>query len=170
MAVLLVASDEPVADVLVGRLIAAGDQVRVIEPRADRTDRWKALGAYVAPGDPADEDFVERAAGGARTVVLFDGSAAPELLAAAKLAGVGRVIVYGRRLGGRVEEVVAGSGLDFVILSGDRRGFRKLPAGAIAAAIDAADDLAGNPRLRLDLAQKTAWEALKLPEPNRQDP
>ena len=33
----------------------------------------------------------------------------------------------------------------------------------VAEAIDAADDLAGNPRLELDLGTPDAWRALRLP-------
>jgi hypothetical protein len=60
-----------------------------------------------------------------------------------------------------------GSKLEYVILGAVERrrllGRRpRLSSEKLAEAVDAADDLAGNPRLELDLTDERAWTELKL--------
>jgi hypothetical protein len=63
------------------------------------------------------------------------------------------------------------SKLEYILLgSVVRRGLlgrrrASLTPEQLAAAVDAADDLSGGPRLELNLDDERAWRALKLPPP-----
>jgi hypothetical protein len=161
----------PVGTAVIERLIAQGDEVRVIEADRDRAERWKALGAYVALGAPDDPDLIERAARSCRTMVVFDldDAGLPRLenaLQAVTPTTVDRVIAVAAGRGTRCLELLRSQATDYVFLRASRS---RLPWGrlattpsAIAEAIDAADDLAGDPRLELDLSDRGAADALGL--------
>lgn len=158
MSVLLLGIGPELAPVLIRRLLEEGDQVRAILPAG--SDPAPFSGAHVATGDPGDDDLVERAAQGARSVVLGRGVDVP--LEAAARGGVDRVIL----LDGDVAS--APDGMSCVALVTSRRGFgrRRGPApAAVAEAVNAADDLAGEPRLVADLTTDDGWRALGLDPP-----
>lgn len=168
MSVLLVGAAGELAEVLIARLVEQGDEVRVVEDDDGRGSKWRALGAYVARGTPDDFDLIERAAQNVRTLVVLGRPDLGPILSGATAASVERIVCAGARS----ESDVAALGeakLDYVILetpgrSRWRRG-SGVSSGAIAEAIDAADDLAGHPRLVLDLGDTGAWPALGLAPP-----
>ena len=163
MSLLLIGLNEEYGPALVKRLIAEGDVVGVIEPDPRRAEMWRDLGAHVAIGTPMDFDLVERAAQHARSIVVLTDlwedpvSIVDPILTGARLApGEGARMIFVVERSGGVGETLAESGFDFVILEiGDARswtGRRKKPAAAdVAEAVNAADDLAGSPRLVVDL-------------------
>jgi hypothetical protein len=66
-------------------------------------------------------------------------------------------------------ETVRGSGLSYVIIrTGKLRSrIRKtVPMEAVAEAIDAADDLAGEVRVEVDLTRRDGWGALQMEPPS----
>jgi hypothetical protein len=163
---------------VIERLLGHGDDVRVIEDDAALASDWAALGAHVARGRADDADLVERAAAGARTVVVMErlGAGVTEVVRAvtsgARLASEHiRLIVCVPRLDAAAAEAVRRSGLEHVILrtgAGRTRPWARPPAvDKIAEAIDAADDLSGRPRLDLDLRSPRGWRALALSPPAR---
>lgn len=158
---------------LIRRLVAQGDDVRVVERDERAATEWARLGARVARGSGTDADLVARAAQGARSIVVTPPE--PEELRAlvatavecARAGDAVRVILCAPRVDRTAIEVIESSGVEHVILdSGHRRGLVPRRKGArragIVAAIDAADDLADSPRLRLDLRDADAWRALGL--------
>ena len=176
MAILLVGLEGRLREALVERLLAAGDDVRALAPDADAAARWRALGAHAAVGAAADPDLVERAAQGVRTVVvalrptrapLGRTPSAPEGVLESVVEGARaaspsvRLVVYADAL--RDEEREAVARVEHVVLLA--RGLRPPPAEAVAEAIDAADDLAGQPRVELDLRRSGAWETLGVTPP-----
>ncbi len=171
MSVLLIGLGRDLGLVVTKRLVAQGDEVRVLLDEPRLAADYKAAGAYTALGHADDDDLIERAAQDVRTIVLGEQCSDEEVEAAVDAAARARVerIVMCRRGIDAVPQQVASSGRDFVILTmPPRRGFRRkerLSDALVAEAIDAADDLAGNPRLVLDLANAGAWEALNLPRP-----
>ena len=175
MSVLLIGARGALGESVVGRLLGEGDQVGVVGSSSEGS-AWRALGAYVAHGDPTDPDFIERAGQHARTVVVFDDG--PEetaevvtavIAAAAVLPEAPRVVLHSHDPSERVTQLLEGSALDYVVLVSPRpRGvFRTkgLPADAIAEAVSAADDLAGTPRLRVELGTAEGSSSLGL-QPN----
>ena len=158
MSVLLAGLDHSVGAAVTRRLLGEGDQVRVI--LAPGEDATGYAGAHVATGDVGDDDLVERAAQGARTIVLGEGPRGPALQGATR-AGVERAVL----LGGRGDEVP--DSMSWIVLLVPRSLLRRpvLSPDAVALAIDAADDLAGDPRLVADLATDEGWEALRLERP-----
>lgn len=150
MSVLLAGLDPELVAAVTRRLVAQGDQVRVVARSAARPP-----GAHVAIGDPGDDDLVERAAQGARTIVAGVEGRAGALAGAAR-AGVDRAVLLGGDPDG-----VPGS-MSWVLLVTKRR-LRRSPAPEdVAEAVDAADDLAGEPRLVADLTTDEGWRALRL--------
>lgn len=166
MSVVLVWPPPSLGRALVTTLLKEGDEVRVIVPPTEGDD-YRALGAYVATGDPFDPDLVERACQGARTIVFadtggsFSGTFEPAL-EGARRAGVGRAIVSTARPNRRVSEVLANDPGDYVHLLSARGVFRKTSDEALAAAVNAADDLSGVPRTIVDLSTEEGWRALGL--------
>jgi hypothetical protein len=174
MSVLLVRANGPIGELLVARLVAQDDEVRVVEPAAEIVPEWEVLGARVARGDDTDADLLERAAQNVRTVVVIDDQAGPvgeviqPVLEASRAAKVDRIVLLAKRPDDAVNDQIASSGLDHVLMHVPKRrllGRSRISAAAIAEAIDAADDLAGNPRMRLDLGDPAAWTALGLSPP-----
>jgi hypothetical protein len=174
MSILLVALDEDLMPALIRRLTGQGDEVRVIEAKESMSDRWRTLGAHVASGPQWDADLVERAAQNVRTIVVGDRhDRDPTELMEALVEGGGlaspdmRLVVVGH-VQARAMSTLRESELEYVILgSVTRRGLLgrkvRVPAERLAKAVDAADDLAGDPRLELDLWDESAWRELKLP-------
>ena len=166
MSILLIDPDRELGITIAERLIEEGDEVRVL---VTDPEGWKESGVYVAVGDPMDPDLVERACTNVRTIVFtFTSRDVPvSLLAsaipAARRAGTDRVIVCAPGPDGSAIRWLEASGASFVALSTGRRGF--LPKKAVephrvAEAVSAADDLAGEPRFSVDLADEEEW--LKL--------
>ena len=168
MSLLLLAPPLDWGDALIERLISQGDEVRVVEPDRERADRWRRLGAHVASGAVDDADLVERAGHGCRTGILVapgsGESSASEILSALTAASIDRVVVIAAEEDTSMLSQLRSQGLDYVYLRAPGKRFRRrsLPAGVIAEAIDAADDLAGHPHLELDLSQPGAASALRL--------
>lgn len=169
MSVLLIGLDDDVGAAVIEHLVRQGDEVRVVENHPNRASRWRGFGAYVARGDDTDADLVMRAATNCRTIVALGPAAAGERLDAAVdgagLAGVERVIIGAPAIADTARARVRRAGLQFVLLTwGKRRPMRGAPVAPadIAAAVDAADDLSGEPALDLDLCDRGSWAALGL--------
>ena len=171
MSLLLVGLEPGLGEPLIAHLIAQDDEVRVIEADPGRAAHWKELGAYVARGEAADGDLMERAAQNVRTIVVFEHAqedlyrAVETALEGASLAGVGRIVVCAAAVPGSVIDRLRAAGVDYVALStGRRRLFtgRTTPESAVTAAVDAADDLVGPVQLDLDLSRSDAWDALGI--------
>lgn len=157
MSVLLAGLDPAVAAAVTRRLLAQDDQVRAIVGPGQDASPYE--GAYVARGDVADQDLVERAAQGARTIVLGTVGAAARAAAldGASKAGVERAVLVG-------QPVDVPAGMSWVVLVAPRSRLRRrgVAPDELAKAIDAADDLAGQPRLVADLSTPEGWTALGL--------
>ena len=176
MSILLFRVAGPVAEALIQRLLAQGDEVRVVESGAETDPKWEIVGVHVARGDDTDADLIERAAQNVRTAVLFDDRKGSEevidpLLEGISAAGVDRLVILTRRADNEWLPKVETAGLDHIVLylPEPRRfiGSRSsVPPAALAEAIDAADDIAGNPRMRLDLREPASWQALGLEPPD----
>lgn len=172
MSVLLVGLPAEVALATTRRLCAAGDEVRLIAQTRASGEAARAAGAHVAVGEPDDADLIERAAQNVRTVAFGDeavrGDGGEALIAGGTAAQVGRWIYCSPtrspamldRLREGTREYVALMTVAPTLLR--RRG---TTPEEVAAAIDAADDLAGEVRLELDLKNPEAWRALKLEQP-----
>ena len=178
MSILLIGLDEDVMPALIGRLTAQGDEVRVLEVAEATSERWRSLGAHIASGPQWDADLIERAAQNVRTIVVGENhDRDPVELMDALVEGGGfasremRLVVVGE-LQPRPLSALRESKLEYVILgSVVRRGLLgrrpKLAPEQLAEAVDAADDLAGHPRLELHLGDDRAWRELKLEPPSR---
>jgi hypothetical protein len=161
VSILLIAPPEELGRAVVERLIAQDDEVRVLEPAGDRAGAWRDLGAFVATGQ-VSEDLVERAAYNVRTIVVFAPSMLEGIIESARLARVGRLVVIVERPSSEVLDRLADSDLDFVVLVTGRLRRRMLERAA--EAIDAADDLPGEPRMAVDLRSRDARSLLRLSE------
>lgn len=149
--------------VVARRLLDQGDEVRVVVADPAEKPAWVALGAHVAVGDPTDDDLIERAGQSARTLVLFDGHANDPATVraatkAAAAAGIERLILCAPDVSQEISVLVEDSRTSYVILSYGRRLSLKgkAPLERIAEAIDAADDISGDPRLAVDLRDEDA--------------
>lgn len=169
MSVLLAGLDAAVTEQLVRRLVAQGDQVRVIVGESDpAAGGYSAAGAFVARGGLDDDDLVERAAQNVETIVLGDVAAeeAAGMFAGAARAGVERVVALASGSGGALQRLLDDWGGSYVLLRTGRRrvwGARTVGRDLVVAAVDAADALTGDPRLDLDLTEPSALAALGLP-------
>lgn len=167
MSVLLVDPPDLLGSLIVKRLVAQGDEVRVVGPE-EEAQQWRELGAYAASGRP-DPDLIERAGQNVRTMVLFDpmDDVSEVALEAAEAARIGRVIVITPGSAEHWPQQLTSAGFDYVVLrTGRKRLFRRVvPDDRVAIAVDAADDLAGRVGLDLDLAEPTAWAALGIESP-----
>ncbi|MDQ4142273.1 MAG: NAD-binding protein [Actinomycetota bacterium] len=175
MSLLLIGLDEERGPAVVGRLLQEGDIVGVIEEHHERAPIWRELGAHVALGSPSDPDLVERAAQHARSIVIFasDPTNAPVVLdgvlEGARLTPgeAARVIYLSDDDDPAARATLDASAFDYVMLRVGRRG-RFVRRGSVvtvedlAEAVSAADDLAGEPRLSIDLTSDEGWRALHL--------
>jgi hypothetical protein len=154
---------------VVAKLLDAGDDVGVVEPSATEVGRWRRAGAHVARGQPSDADLIERASQNARTIVVLE--ADEEILGAAiegaRLAGVERIVATSGRDRSKVTGLLRSSELDYVWLHTANRLRAAASPADVAIAVDAADDLAGHPRLELALRTPEAWRLLRLDPPRR---
>jgi len=175
MSILLVGLGDDLLPSLIRRLTEQGDEVRVLEAGEEGGGRWSSMGAHVASGPRWDADLVERAAQNVRTIVVGDShDRDPVELMDAVIEGGGfasremRLVVLGEPQP-RALDALRASKLAFVVLKPKRRGLlgrgSALPPEALAEAVDAADDLAGDPRLELDLGEPDAWRELRLTPP-----
>lgn len=169
MAILVITGGSELDREVVSRLVRQGDEVRVLESTSERRDEWVAGGVFVAVGDAADPDLVERAAQNARTIVVLAGGVRTEVVATAleagPRAGVDRLVCCAPTIPAPVTAAVRAGPLDHVLIAtGAGRLFRRkaAPAALIAEAVDAADDLAGQPRLELDLTEPNQLRLLGL--------
>lgn len=168
MSVLLVGLDGELARTLIRRLISQDDEVRVIARPGDDVDALRSLGAHVARGRRLDADLVERAAQNVRSIVV--GAVEPETMAeileGARFARVERVIVCSHHPQRSSVDLLREASIQYVVLNYRKpRRFRRGSSHTddyVALAIDTADDLAGDPRLELDLSSASAAEALGL--------
>jgi hypothetical protein len=145
VSILIVRPPVELGDVLIPRLIDQDDQVRVIETSAQEADHWRALGAHIASAPDIDDDLIDRAAQNVRTIVLFDPDVLEVTLEGAVTARVSRVILCCPTVSRQSMTSLEKSGLEYVVVETGR--WRKPPVRVIAEAIDAADDLAGHPKL-----------------------
>lgn len=175
MSVLLLGLDDDLGPPLIRRLLAEDDIVGVVEEEPARAKQWKDLGAHVAPGSPRDADLVERAARHARSIVIVEalpgaaGGVVEAVLEAGRLVAEPPRIIFAGPPDDTREEQLERSAFDYVVLriQGAHRRLRRRPkrppAEAVAEAVNAADDLAGNPRVIADLLEPGGWTALGLP-------
>lgn len=170
MSVLLTGLDDDLAAAVAERLIAQEDEVRIIVSDGTSSETWRARGVYVATGDLGDEDFVWRACGGVRTVVVEPSVVAGDegivFVAGARRAGVDRFVVVGDIPSS--DSFLNEADVDRIILRPPKRGLLRrtsIDVTDVAAAVDAADDLAGSPRLDLDLSVPDSWAQLRLDPP-----
>jgi hypothetical protein len=173
VSILLVGLDEDLMPALIRRLTEQGDEVRALEYDDAASDRWRSLGAHVASGPQWDADLIERAAQNVRTIAVGErhdrdpAELMDALVEGGALASPGMRLVVVGRLQPQALAALRGSKLEYVILEGvERRGLLgrrpTLSPEKLAEAVDAADDLAGHPRLELDLTDERAWAELKL--------
>lgn len=170
MSVLLVGGGGSLRVAVSRRLLGQGDEVRAVELDPSEAETLRSLGVHIARGTYLDADLVERAAQNVRTIVVFDPS--PEslepVLEGARYASVDRVVLCGMRIPDLAVTALRAADLEYVTLTTARKAlFKKgIPDEAVAEAVDAADDLAGHPRLELDLTESMAWSKLKLEAPS----
>jgi Trk K+ transport system NAD-binding subunit len=163
VSILVVGAEGDVGAALVSTLVDQGDEVRVVEDNGEAGLRWRSMGAYVAAGAASDPDFVERAAQGVQTVVVFGDRAAGDvaaILPAVTAAFVERIVWYGDRA--TAQTSLEACGLDYVLIH-PPSGFRlrrRIAPEAVVRAIDAADGLPGRPRLTLELGSAEARAVL----------
>lgn len=163
MSILLIDPPADVGEPVVTRLIRQGDEVRVLERNPTRASLWTRLGAHVARGDPSDDDLIERAATNCRTIVTFTDDA--ERLAIA--AGAARAARVERMIAVVTKDREITADVEVIQLVARTKGLlrKPTPPDALAAAIDAADDIAHVPDTRLDLNESEAWVLLGLDPP-----
>lgn len=167
MSILLVGLDLELTEALAARLQSQGDEVRVLGPPAGFS---APSGIYVAAtGDLDDADLIERAAQNVRTVVVGESPQATEAMTAitagASAAAVERLILVTRRKDVTAEHLLGGWTGEHAILRSASGGLlkrRSLPTAVIAEAVDAADDMAGEVRLDIDLNDPDRRAILRL--------
>jgi hypothetical protein len=178
VSILLIGLSEELTEELVKRLVNEGDEVRVLEDSDDNAESWRMLGAHIAHGPRWDADLIERAAQNVRTIVVGEHHIHdPTELMDEVVTGGGfaskdmRIVLVGDDLEVPGLRRLRESSLAYVAMGVATKrsllGRRRVPEPAtLAEAIDAADDLAGEPRLELDLGDEQAWSELKLTAPN----
>ncbi len=166
MSVLLVGLPHDVTRAVVERLIAQDDEVRTIENDAEHAAELKALGAFIAGGDSGDPDLIERAAQNVRTIVAGEGvrEGLEAIAEGARLAKVERLVFVGDAPDASVTRSWGSVDQKVLLWRGRRGRLRdsRVDAKRTAIAIDAADDLAGEIDLDLDLHEADSWRALGL--------
>lgn len=169
MAILVIAGGTDLDVVVVERLVAQGDEVRVLETSGVHRDRWRGRGVFLAVGAADDPDLVERAAQNVRTVVILPGRVTAEVVAnvleVAPRAGVDRLVCCAPAIPTGIRSAVRFGPLDHVMIQTGRPGLlrrRSVAPGLIAEAVDAADDLADEPRLEIELTDPQQVKLLGL--------
>ncbi len=168
MSVLIIGLEEELARTLTGRLVAQGDEVRVIATEGDDAEALRSLGAHIARGPFLDADLVERAAQSVRTIVVgaVEAGMTNEILEGARAARVDRIVLCTPGPAAEQVGLLRASPGEYVVLTYPRtrwpRRSRVVAPESVATAVDAADDLAGEPRLELDLNEASSWDALGL--------
>lgn len=172
MSVLIIAGDPDIDRLLVRRLVEQGDVVGIVVEDDGTSDDLDPGGAHVARGSRADEDLIERAATHARTIVVHEEAAvsAHREIVGAVVAAAGhidgiRVVMWGSKHSAEAIESLRASGVSYVVIrTGKLRSrLRKaIPPEAVAEAIDAADDLAGDVRLEVDLTRQEDRARLRV--------
>lgn len=166
MSILLVHPDEELGGAIVQRLIEDGDEVRVL---VQSEGTWRTKGAFVATGDAMDADLVERACQNVRTIVFPFTDRKPHsslldaVVPAAARAGTDRVIVCTPSPADDLVRLLDASATSYAVLITGRRGFlpgRAVDVERVAAAVSAADDIAGEPKLVVDLGTEEGWMQL----------
>jgi nucleoside-diphosphate-sugar epimerase len=172
MSVLLIGISGSSGKAIVTRLIAQGDEVRVVEDDSAAAEQWRSLGAHVARRIDDMPDLIERAAQNVRTVVIgeavaHDADEVRAIVDGAAAARVERIVLYGSGASHDALEAVREFPFQHVVLSTGRRRLlgSRLGDESLAAAVDAADDIAGEPRLELDLGDPESWPELGLTPP-----
>ena len=176
MSVVLIGADEVWGPAIVERLRDEDDIVGVIEEEPGRRDLWRDLGAHVALGSGTDPDLVERAVQHARSIVVFErpagrGELLDGVFQGARLAPgeTARILYVTSDEDAAVREALDASAFDYVVLRLPRRSrWRRAPVltpADLADAVNAADDLAGNPRLDVDVSSAEGRQALGLDPP-----
>jgi hypothetical protein len=176
MSLLLVGLPETFAAMLVQRLLAEDDEVRLLIPEGADPDPWKRLGAFVAQGEAGDADLVERAATNVRTLVLGEEAAGfsqeelDELIAGARRADVGRFVVCQAQPTQEIVAALKAAEVEFVVLTTAKKPLigkakTRIPISKLSEAVDAADDVAGRIQAELDLTVPKAWKVLKVSPP-----
>jgi hypothetical protein len=177
VSVLLVDVSGELGAALVSRLVSLADEVGVVEDDPAAAPLWARLGAHVARGASTDTDLLERAAQQVRTVVVAQRGGVDLVEVVSAVVEAARLVPGDVRLvvcmhgDADAEEAIRSSGLDYVILrTGKRRarlrgGSRRPSVAMVAEAVDAADDLAGHPRLDVDLTVPGGWRALGIDPP-----
>ncbi|MFP5351994.1 MAG: NAD(P)H-binding protein [Actinomycetota bacterium] len=163
MSVLMVVGRGEAEPAVARRLLGQGDEVRVVVTDASEKPAWVSLGVHVAVGDPTDDDLIERAGQSARTLVLFDGHANDPATVgaatkAASAAGIERLILCAPDVSSEIRRQVEETQKSYVLLSYGRRLSLKGRASVevISEAVDAADDMSGDPRVAVDLREEGA--------------
>lgn len=163
---MLIDPEPELGGTILDHLLAEGDEVRVL---VGNPSDWKARGAFVAVGDPMDPDLVERACTNVRTVVFMTATKSVPIsvlaaaVPAARRAGTDRVVVCMPGGGAVTADWLDGSGAGYVILLTGKRGFlpkKSADPESVARAVSAADDLAGDPKLVVDLTDDSEWAKL----------
>lgn len=174
MSVLLSGLPDTLVVKVIERLRAQDDEVRLLTPGGEHIERWRALGAHVATGDPGDADLVERACTGVRTAVVgerVEDERFPAFLSGAGAAAVSRIVLAAPRPQAASLEALRATELGFVVLTTAKkplvgRAKTRVPISKLAEAIDAADDLGGDLRLELDLSNPQSWRILRVLPPD----
>lgn len=158
MSVLLIEPPRGPGEAAVRLLFVEDDEVRVLLRDGSEAPHWRSLGAFVATGDPDDEDLVERACQNVRTVVIF-GPPTAALVTGASAANVSRLVSVTSRAVARVPHPE-----HVRLVTKARRGLLKSRCRDedLAVAISAADDLASVPVEPVYLTDPEGWSALKL--------
>jgi hypothetical protein len=176
MSLLLIGLPETFAAMLIKRLTAEQDEVRMLLPEGSDPSPWQRLGAFVAMGEAGDADLIERAATNVRTIVLGEGTAdlsmeeLGELIAGARRGSVGRFGVCQRQPDPAWVEALRTAEVEFVVLATAKKprigkARTRIPISKLSEAIDAADDIAGRIQAELDLTIPKAWKVLKVDPP-----
>lgn len=188
MSILLIGAGSALGETLVRRLVGEGDEVRVLildTEDVEEGGRLADLGAYIATGPELDADLVERAATNCRTIVVIErsGDDTVEIVRTAITGGRSalgtpdegmRLILCGAPPDEDAVQALRESGIGYVTLRTGRKlaGFlpiasARLTDDQVAIAVDAADDIAGEVKLELDLTEEADWKKLKLEPPGQ---
>ena len=164
----MIGLEAQLARTLIRRLVQQDDEVRVVATENDDSEALRKLGAHIARGPLLDADLVERAAQNVRTIVVgaVEAEMMKEVLEGARVARVERIVLCAPDPPIEPVELLRAAPGQYVVLTYRRqrllRRDKAFAPESVAAAVDAADDLGGEPRLELDLNEASSWDALGL--------